>query len=281
MILKAGRGLGPFWFFEPDFGTVGGEFQEQYVTANPFPHIVLDDFLPEELAEFCVREFPKGPVSGREWARRQENKKLEFKPDALPPSVQSLFHCFNSAPFLGFLQNLSGIRGLIPDPYFAGGGFHEVLNGGHLDVHADFNHHVLLDLERRLNVLIYLNKDWKEEYGGCFEVWDRKMSKRCLRVVPSFNRCVIFNTSSISFHGNPEPVDHPLGLSRRAIALYYYTSTWDKSRREHSTRFKVRPNSIDRYDLSVRLQEIANELTPPIANRAFRRLLNGVKRRRA
>jgi hypothetical protein len=107
------------------------------------------------------------------------------------------------------------------------------------------------------------------------------MKQCCLRVVPLFNRCVIFNTSSTSFHGNPEPVKHPMGVSRRAIALYYYTSTWDKSRREHSTQFKVRPNSVDQFDLGVKLREVANEVTPPIALRAFRTLLKGVRRLRA
>ncbi|HTT74508.1 MAG TPA: 2OG-Fe(II) oxygenase, partial [Candidatus Binataceae bacterium] len=239
------------------------------------------DFLDEELASLCVREFPQRPSSIREYARKQENKKLEFKPETLSPSLRVLFYSFNSAPFLQFLENLTGIKGLIPDPYFGGGGLHEVANGGHLSIHADFNHHTQLDLERRINVLIYLNRDWKEEYGGCFEIWDRSMSKCALRVIPLFNRCVIFNTSSTSFHGNPEPVNHPDSASRRSIALYYYTATWDKTRREHSTQFKVRPDSHDQFDYGVRLDEIAAELTPPIAMRAFRKLINGVRRRLA
>jgi len=279
MIVKAGHA--PFWFFEPDFGRAGGEFYPQYAAAKPFPHIVLDDFLPEELADFCTREFPERPVSKTQYTRKQENKKLEFKPETLSPSFRALFCSFNSAPFIGFLENLTGIKGLIPDPYFAGAGLHEVANGGHLDIHADFNHHAPLDLERRVNVLIYLNRNWKEEYGGCLEIWDRAMTQCSLRVVPLFNRCVIFNTSSTSFHGNPEPVNHPAGASRRSIALYYYTSTWDRNRKEHSTQFKVRPNSVDRFDFSLRLQEIADELTPPVVNRAFRRLLSGVRRRLA
>ncbi|HUN57052.1 MAG TPA: 2OG-Fe(II) oxygenase [Candidatus Binataceae bacterium] len=277
MILRTGPA--PHWFCDPSFGQGGSEFHNQYVAAKPFPYIVLDDFLDEELASFCLREFPQRPSSIREFARSQENKKLEYKPETLSPSFRSLFYAFNSAPFIQFLQNLTGIKGLIPDPYFGGGGLHEVANGGHLSIHADFNHHREMDLERRINVLIYLNRDWKEEYGGCFEIWDRSMSERSLRVVPLFNRCVIFNTSSTSFHGNPDPVNHPEGASRRSIALYYYTATWDRSRREHSTQFRVRPDSRDEFDLSVRLDEIASELAPPIALRAVRRLINGVRRR--
>jgi Rps23 Pro-64 3,4-dihydroxylase Tpa1-like proline 4-hydroxylase len=279
MILKTGPA--PYWFCDPSFGQSGGEFHQQYVTAKPFPHIVLDDFMNEELANFCLREFPQRLSSLREYARNQENKKLEYNPEILSPSLRSLFYAFNSAPFIEFLQNLTGIKGLIPDPYFEGGGLHEVANGGHLSIHADFNHHAEMDLERRINVLIYLNSDWKEEYGGCFEIWDRGMNQCSLRVAPLFNRCVVFSTSSTSFHGNPEPVNHPKGISRRSIALYYYTATWDKSRRERSTQFKVRPGSADQFDFGVRFQEIAAEITPPIALRALRKLIGSVRRRRA
>jgi len=277
MILRTGSA--PHWFCEPDFANAGGEFHQKYINAEPYPHIVLDDFLPDELAELCVHQFPARPASNAEYATKQENKKLEFKPEILPPSLRALFYSFNSAPFIGFVENLTGIKGLIPDPYFSGAGFHEVANGGHLNIHADFNHHSLMNLERRVNVLIYLNRDWKEEYGGCFEIWNQSMTECRARVVPAFNRCVIFNTSSTSFHGNPEPVNHPTGTSRRAIALYYYTATWDETRRGLSTQFKARPGSADRFDFSGRAREIANELTPPIALRAVRRLLGGVKRR--
>jgi Rps23 Pro-64 3,4-dihydroxylase Tpa1-like proline 4-hydroxylase len=277
MILKTSPA--PFWFLDPGVKEVGSEYHAQYTDAQPFPHIVLDDFLPEELAETCVTEFPQRLVSIAGYARSQENRKFEFKPETLSPSLRALFYSFNSAPFIGFLEQLTGIEGLIPDPYFAGAGLHEVADGGHLNVHADFNHHAHMDLERRINVLIYLNRDWREEYGGCFEMWDRFMSQCRLRVVPLFNRCVIFNTSAISFHGNPDPVKHPMGASRLAIALYYYTATWDRSRMERSTQFKVRPHSADQFDFKIRLQEIANEITPPIAMRAVTRLLNGFTRR--
>jgi Rps23 Pro-64 3,4-dihydroxylase Tpa1-like proline 4-hydroxylase len=276
MIVEAGPP--PFWFCAPDSAERGSEYHPRYATAQPFPHIVLDEFLPEELAELCVANFPERQVSPTYYARSQENLKFEFKPESLSPALRSLFYSFNSAPFIGFLENLTGIRGLIPDPYFSGGGLHEVAHGGHLSIHADFNHHAILNLERRINVLIYLNRDWKEEYGGCFEIWNREMTKRCLRVLPLFNRCVVFNTSSASFHGNPDPVNHPLGSSRRSIALYYYTATWDGLRRSHSTHFKVRPNSTDQFDFSIWMNELLTDVTPPILMRTAARLSNRLRR---
>jgi hypothetical protein len=276
MILETGPA--PFWFCASGSSQRGREFHSRYAAARPFPHIVLDGFLPEEIADLCVTDFPGRASASAQHARSQENRKFEYKPEILSPPLRSLFQSFNSAPFVQFLENLTGIQGLIPDPYFGGGGLHEVAHGGHLNIHADFNHHTPLNLERRINVLIYLNRDWQEEFGGCFEIWDRAMSQRCLRVTPLFNRCVVFNTSSTSFHGNPEPVNHPLGYSRRSIALYYYTATWDGSHKSHSTQFKVRPDSVDQSDLSVWMHELMTDLTPPIAMRAFNRVASRLRR---
>jgi hypothetical protein len=145
MILKTGPA--PYWMFDSGFGESGAQFHSRYVTAKPFPHIVLDDFLAEELAELCLLEFPQTRVSKVQYSRNQENKKLEYKPEALSPFLRMLFYSFNSGPFIKFLETLTGIKGLIPDPYFSGAGMHEVANGGHLNIHADFNHHSQMGLE--------------------------------------------------------------------------------------------------------------------------------------
>ncbi|HLI79535.1 MAG TPA: 2OG-Fe(II) oxygenase [Candidatus Binataceae bacterium] len=271
MILSTADSL--YGFFGPEAANIGRQFHERYISAQPFPHIVLDDFLSEEILDRCLCDFPSHSSSHISYDRAQERGKFEFKPDTLSAPLRSLFYSFNSAPFILFLENLTGIRGLIPDPYFAGGGLHEVVNGGHLNIHADFNHQEILNLERRLNVLIYLNRDWREEYGGCLELWDQLMLKCVERVVPSFNRCVIFNTSPTSYHGNPEPVNHPSNLSRRAIALYYYTASWSDSRHPRNTRFQRRANSADAFDLKVRTKELVESVTPPILLRAIRGVL--------
>ena len=270
MLLESGTT--EYGFFDPAIATVGGQFNQRYVAADPFPHIVFDNFIDEAILDRCLEEFPQ--LSGSEvgYHRTQENLKFEFKPERLSPALRSLFYSFNSMPFLGFLEGLTGIKGLIPDPYFVGGGFHLVADGGHLNIHADFNRHALLGLERRINVLIYLNRDWREEYGGSLELWDVAMRSARQRIVPIFNRCVIFNTSSNSYHGNPEPVRHPEHAPRRSIALYYYTASWDGLRREHTTQFRPRPNSVDPSDFAVGLQEFFADITPPLLMRAFRKV---------
>lgn len=172
------------------------------------------------------------------------------------------------------MESITGIKGLIPDPYFLGAGIHEIKQGGHISVHADFNHHKLMYLERRINVLIYLNKNWKKEYGGGLELWDQNMTTLTHDIVPLFNRCVIFNTTSNSQHGNPQPVAHPAGESRKSIALYYYTATWDGRKRSHTTQFRVRPGSSDKFDWRVKLGELKDDLLPPLIARRLRRFFD-------
>ncbi|MGH7009896.1 MAG: 2OG-Fe(II) oxygenase, partial [Caulobacteraceae bacterium] len=209
----------------------------------------------------------------------QERLKTQFNPDSLSIRARTLFYGFNARPFLRTIENITGIEGLIPDPYFLGGGFHETTQGGHLSIHADFNHHKPMDLERRVNVLIYLNDDWDESYGGCLELWDRGMKSRVQSYVPTCNRCVIFSTTTDSYHGNPEPVNHPRLVSRKSIALYYYTSTWTEEKRGQTTQFRVRKGTDDRIDWTVKRNELIADLIPPVLARSVRRIRASRRRR--
>lgn len=198
----------------------------EYQSGSPFPHISFDDFLPPSVAEAASRDFP-GPDSDI-W-QRYERKGLEYlklacdREDRIPSSLRNLLYALNSATFLDFLTELTGISHLIPDPWFHGGGLHQTLPGGHLDVHLDFNLHQKMKTYRRINLLIYLNHEWRESYGGQFELRQTKTSAPSLSLAPTFNRAALFSTSKISWHGQPRPVACPAGQTRRSIALYYYT----------------------------------------------------------
>ena len=252
---------------------LGSDLAEQYAAGDPFPHIVIDNFLPEEVVRLCLTEFDgNSQAEGREYDREQERFKKEYRPDETSQQIRHLFYTFNSLPFIRVLENISGIKGLIPDPYFRGGGFHEISNGGHLSVHADFNHHLSMNLERRINLLIYLNEGWEDEFGGQLELWANDMSECITSVVPLFNRAVMFNTTSFSNHGNPNPVNHPNGQTRKSIALYYYTATWDDSKRSHTTQFRARAGTADQTDWRVRRRELYQDLIPPILRRGITKL---------
>jgi hypothetical protein len=246
----------------------GLELASEYQNNAPFPHIVIDDFLPPEILETCLEQFPSRMENGDiQFNRDQERYKAQFNPDSLTDVSRALFYSFNSKPFIRVLENISGIRGLIPDPYFLGGGFHEIGQGGHLSVHVDFNHHKAMNLERRINLLIYLNHDWEAEYGGQLELWNLDMTEKKQSIVPLFNRAAMFSTTETSYHGNPQPVSHPNGVTRKSIALYYYTSTWSAAKRDHTTQFKARRGSADKTDTAVMGRELIADLLPPIVLR--------------
>jgi hypothetical protein len=180
--------------------------------------------------------------------------KRQINPNVCEGYIREAFAFFNSAPMLAFFEKLTGIEGLIPDPYFVGGGFHETSRGGMLGVHSDFRVNKKLHVERRVNAIIYLNKDWQESYGGCLELWDKNMKQCEKKILPIYNRCVIFNTDYDSNHGHPEPLTTPDGVTRKSIALYYYTASkkvYDNNV-EHRTHYKPRPkdrliSKIKRY----------------------------------
>src|SRR6266568_730649 len=160
-----------------------------YASAEPFPHIVLDGLFEDAELDPVLRDFP--PPEAMKWMRfdNAREKKLGFfhETSAITGSVRRFLDAMNSFEMLLFLERLTGIEGLIPDPYFGGGGLHQIEPGGFLKIHADFNIHPKLKLDRRLNMLVYLNKDWREEYGGHLELWDATMSACRKRVLPRFN----------------------------------------------------------------------------------------------
>ena len=206
---------------------------EEYVQADPYPHIMLEDFLSPAVTESLVAEFPT-PQEQPAWRKIraqstagdlvQYNKLGMPLIEEMPPVIRELLWEMNSGTFLRFLEKLTGVEGLIADPKLRGGGLHQILPGGVLGVHADFTNHGDFQLDRRLNVLIYLNRDWPEEYGGDLELWSPDMSRCVRKIRPLAGRCVIFNTSADSFHGHPRALTCPEGMTRKSIALYYYTN---------------------------------------------------------
>jgi hypothetical protein len=247
---------------------IGTGFADRYQSAEPYNHICVDNFLPMEVVEGVRADLNSLPEAQASFDAAEEKLKSQYVPDRLPDFSRHLFQSFNSRHFILFLEEMTGIKGLIPDPYFVGAGIHKTLNGGYLNIHADFNVHKQMKLERRLNVLIYLNPPWEAEWGGSFEVWDKPMKNKVASFAPTENRMCCFSTGSDTWHGNPEPVNHPEGLPRLSIALYYYTATWDESRVAHSTLFKPRPGSTDaRESGGEKFGKIAKDVLPPVIYR--------------
>jgi Rps23 Pro-64 3,4-dihydroxylase Tpa1-like proline 4-hydroxylase len=252
----------------------------EYQSNKPFPFIVFDDFLPLAAAEAALRDFPEpAQIRWQEFDAYRE-KKLAFDAvEKLPAGDRDLLYFLNSRPMLQFLETLTGIKGVVPDPYFEGGGLHQIVPGGKLGVHADFNLHPQLNLDRRINVLIYLNKDWKEEYGGHFELWDRQMTHAEHKILPLFNRCAIFSTTSWSYHGHPTPLACPPERTRKSVATYYYTNGRPEEEREqaHSTLFQTLPGEVvppqpqTAADVWT-MRKLAWAVTPPILHEMYKKM---------
>jgi hypothetical protein len=217
-------------FDDSTYSSLAVENARQYQIANPFPHIVLDNFLPHALADVLAKSFPT--PDSIEWVNRDnENNRRRYQHDEskLPALYRHMLRELNSRQFVLFLETLTGIDNLLPDPYFIGGGVHLSGTGDFLKVHADFNWHHKLQAHRRVNALLYLSQDWQEEWGGGLEFWNREMTEAVVRTSPAFNRLVVFNTSEDSNHGQPHRNACPPNVYRKVLNLYFYTTSRDRA----------------------------------------------------
>ena len=201
--------------------------QNGFFFEAPYEHIVLDDFFPLELAECCLENFP--PLSDESW-EHQNDVQIEVKYRStwesefdIPPGIVDAVRIMNSSILLSAISEGIGIGKLIPDPYYSGGGLNVTSPGGMLDVHVDGNYHDATGLNRRLNAILYLNRNYKKDWGGEFGIYNNTGENCVKKIEPLFNRLIIFNTHDKSFHGLPDPLKFPEGENRKSIILYYYT----------------------------------------------------------
>jgi len=218
---------------------------DQYRNAHPFPYISIDNFWDEQELSDTVDEILEIPES--KWDNNEyitQIKKHGISNITLcPPKVQKIMRVFNSQPMLDYLSRLTGIENLVADPTYTGGGLHRTDRGGKLSVHADFNIHPTLKMWRRVNLLVFLNKDWEDEWGGDLELWEKDMSAIAAKVKPIFNRAIIFNITDDALHGHPDLLNCPEDRSRYSLAFYYYS--YDRPEHEkapfHWAAWKKRP----------------------------------------
>jgi hypothetical protein len=208
----------------------GHKYRDSFVHASPFKHTAIENFLEPDFAERLLADFPvfdpalaANEIYGGAWG-----KAVNTKIRQISPAYEELYELIDSAEFLDFMSQVSGIPGLLPDPTHYGGGTHENRHGQDLDPHVDFNYDEPQKLHRRLNLIVYLNKGWKAEWGGSLEVHSnpRRPSENQIRSFePFFNRAVLFETNEYSWHGFPkiELPEEERHRSRKSISIYLYT----------------------------------------------------------
>lgn len=212
-------------FDDASYAQLALEKAAEYRANLPFPHIVLDNFLPENLARRLSAAFPA--PDDIQWVERDNaNNRRRYQHDEtlVPAVLREMLREMNSRQFMLFIETLTGIESLLPDPYFIGGGVHLSGTGDFLKIHADFNWHHKLQAYRRVNALLYFSDDWQPEWRGAIEFWDREMTQPVASALPIFNRLVVFSTGEHSNHGQREPNACPEGVYRKVLNLYYYTS---------------------------------------------------------
>ncbi|MCA9528628.1 MAG: 2OG-Fe(II) oxygenase [Myxococcales bacterium] len=249
----------------------------QFRSAEPFPFVAIDDFLEPAFAKEVAASYPTFEVArghGHEFRAVNEAFKVQVTDEKrFPEPVRRLSNLLSSDAFLSDLAYITGIPNLLWDRELVGGGMHLTGPRGRLDVHVDFNYVPERQLHRRLNILIYLNPRWEEAWGGAVELWNRDVTERVRAFKPQLNRCVIFETSEISFHG-VEPVRCPPDVARMSFAAYYYTreapAGWDGT--QHTTIFRARPHEKVRRYVLMPLEQLQRSAVPQ-AKRVVKKLL--------
>jgi|SRR5262245_2813211 len=213
-----------------------------FAEADPFPHVVLEDFLPDETARAVHAEFERSEAGWKHYNHYNERKFALTDVSQMLPATQALFETLQSERFVRFIERLTGIEELRSDPDLDGAGLHRSSRGGFLNLHVDFlSHTKQRQWSRQVNLLLYLNPEWREEWAGELEFWDAGLSRCARKVEPVFNRCVIFHTSARSYHGHPTPLACPDGVSRKSIALYYFRDEGE-AQTLSSTGYRARPD---------------------------------------
>jgi hypothetical protein len=223
------------------------KLRSEFTTAKPFPYVKIDNFIDPAKAQAIAAAYPSFDVAlnqGRTFSTVNERKKIQISDASkYAAPIAELNALLASESFLNDLSYITNIPKLLADDQLVGGGIHVTGPGGRLDVHIDFNFIEERKLHRRLNLLVYLNSPWEDSWGGQFQLWDKEVKYCEATFSPVFNRCVIFETSEISYHG-VVPISPDAPFPRKSFATYYYTreppAHWTGI--SHSTIFKARPD---------------------------------------
>jgi len=203
------------------------EYARSWNAKTPFHYLVMDEFLTPEDAEAILAAYPEPDLDTWNHPTYVNQKKKFTLTSNFPPPIADFFDLTAAPEFRALMTRITGISDLLDDPDLVGGGLHQTIRGGYLDVHVDYNFHPKTKLHRRANLLLYMNKGWRDEWEGCLELWDMGTKRQLERIAPEFNRAVIFETNEVSYHGHPKPLKAPPDVARKSLAVYYYTTTRD------------------------------------------------------
>jgi hypothetical protein len=252
------------------------ERSSSYAEAEPFPHVVIDGLFALDGLRRVASEMPSRSQHGwTTWDTSYEWKHVFDQPEHFGPSARQLCDELNSSEFVRFLERLTGIDALVPDPHLTAAGYFQVERAGFLNVHVDFARNPKLFLVRRVNVLVYLNEDWEASWGGQLELWSSMDSGPVVEVVPRMNRMVVFSTPD-AHHGHPKPVTAPEGQSRLCFSAYYFTSP-DAADAPHSRKGVL----FSEREVDSPVVAVGRKLAPPLVVDGLKAIRRQYRLRRA
>lgn len=280
-----------FFFNKAELLPKAPELSARFRDGRPFKHVVIEDFLPIELAHAIAAEFP--PISNTDWlfagpgdAKHTGDPNIEKvgspNDEFFPPLIRHVMGEFYSSAFIDFVEQVTGYENICPDPSFFGCGLHSTGRGGRLMVHADASRHPNPKLEQVVNLIYYVTPDWQEEWGGHLELWDDEARQCVTRIAPKFNSAVMFYTGTTCYHGHPLPVTCPPGVRRNSLACYFYTTDRVHDHTYAGYRNYVdwkRTNAFD-HDISIthRVKETLRRHAPPAVTNTVAGAVRAIRR---
>ena len=251
--------------------------RHEYLTAKPWPHVVVEDAFPDELLDIVAAECA-GLDEGRLIKSNDDRQIKQEAAEGLGPATTRFLELVEGTSFREFISRITGVDDILPDPTHKFAGAHRTPPGGFTKIHRDFEVHPSSGLFHRLNLLVYLNRDWPELYGGSLELWPADMSAMGRRIFPRFNTMVLWETHNGTLHGLPDPVNCPPDRMRLSVACYYYTKEpRPAASGERRARYwAARPGedrSIERMSWQDHLRSVAPEPLRKMVRAARNRIL--------
>jgi hypothetical protein len=225
-----------------------------FVGTPPYPMIVLDNFLPTDIALKLNEECNTIPDQYWTTFDRRGSHMKECKQLHVAPEAYKFVNEMHSALGMEWLTKITGITDLIPDPYLVGAGYSRAYTGDTLQLHTDFNWNDQLRLHRMASFIVYLNPDWKEEWGGALEFTDFDRKETIQKIPTMFNRAVIWRHHKRGFHGFPEPMHCPADQTRNTFRLFFYYSdaNYKDDDRPHRSLYWYDEELNEPYDIPTK-----------------------------
>jgi len=218
--------------------------------AVPYEHIIIPDFLNEDFAEKIYNEFPTDYQNWYIYNNPLEVKYANDKINDFPINLKNLYYILSTDKCIEYISKLSDIKNLEFDPYLHGAGIHSHPRNGKLNMHLDYEKHPKSGKLRRVNIILYMSKNWNKEWNGQTELWDENMEECKAKSNVVFNTALIFKTNDISWHGLPNEIKCPEGIFRKSIA-YYYVSDFDYKKKEYRNKATYTTRPQDSYDPKI------------------------------